>query len=140
IKKAYAFSQPYSSGNAPADSVNSHMPLQTYFAYLEISGDALPVKIAWLDGVSYYVSTDPVPKGKVTPGVSLSNKKISISPATGNRFIHLHFSPSDPQKKVPAPYKKRSAGTILLELHYNKKPVYYVLPPFTKLKTDLSIS
>ena len=140
IRNAEVFSQPSVTGTLPLVDSTKSDENNRYFAYLEIKNtEEIKIENAWVNGIFCVIDSTEVNDENVTVGETVSNKKIVLTHSSGYKLLRLEFSKAIQQKKVPASFEKKKAGTII-KFIYNKKRVYYYIPTMLKLKTDLSIN
>jgi hypothetical protein len=134
IKKVDAFFKEHLPGNIPVDADGNslyHGPDTIYTIYIETKGNSPDWTTAWKNSRSFSISTTIIKETPFEVGISkLTNKKIILKPAPGNKLWLLELEKNSISSKPPVKTKR---GEIILQEKSGKKIVIRRISRLTEL-------
>jgi hypothetical protein len=140
IRKVDAFFSEHLPGNIPVDSDGNSLypgPDTINTIYLETKGVSIKWIAAWKNGKSFSVVTTAIEETPFEAGVNkLSDKKIILKPAAGNKLWLLQLVKDETPSKSPV---KAKPGEIILKGKSGKNTIIQKINSQTELASLPSV-
>lgn len=142
VVKTDAFSRRLIPGNITVDNQPEGKPEKPRFiyeVYLQTTCSKLPqITAAWINGVHYTTAAMPVAGNKAIIGIYQNKGDTAVVQKAANRFLYkIEFQEADISLKIPASYRYKTTGKILLMLNQNGKVAWQLTPPIQLLESDV---